>query len=53
MKKITKNNIPNNEVIIYESPSGEPRISVRVENETVWLTIDQMTKLFGKEPVNN
>ncbi|PIR77994.1 MAG: cell filamentation protein Fic, partial [Candidatus Magasanikbacteria bacterium CG10_big_fil_rev_8_21_14_0_10_36_16] len=44
MKKIE----PNNEIIIYEGDNGEPNIEVRIENETVWLTIDQMAELFEK-----
>ncbi len=43
-----KNQKPDSEIIIYEGADGEPRISVRVENETVWLSIDQMAELFGK-----
>ncbi len=37
-----------NEIMLYEGDNGQPRIEVRVENETVWLTIDQMAELFGK-----
>ena len=36
------------EVIIYKSDEGSAKISVRVENETVWLTIEQMSDLFNK-----
>lgn len=36
------------EVIIYQSEDGVIRLDVRLENETVWLTIDQMSLLFGK-----
>ena len=38
----------NREVIIYKSAEGNASISVFVENETVWLTIDQMAELFKK-----
>ena len=37
-----------NEVIIYKSAEDNTSISVFVENETVWLTIDQMSELFKK-----
>jgi len=42
------------EIIIYENDGGEPCISVRIEDETVWLTIDQMATLFdkGKSTIN-
>ena len=36
------------EVIIYKNDEGSANISVRVENETVWLTIEQMSELFNK-----
>lgn len=35
------------EIIMYQ-PEGAIQLPVRVENETVWLTIDQMALLFGK-----
>ncbi|KKR53740.1 MAG: hypothetical protein UT90_C0005G0047 [Parcubacteria group bacterium GW2011_GWA1_40_21] len=42
-------NINNSgEIIIYEGADGATRIEVRVEGETVWLTIDQISKLFNK-----
>ena len=41
-------NRPDNEIIIYEGDNGVPRIEVRLENETVWLTQDQMAELFVK-----
>lgn len=37
------------EVILYEAPDGEVRVDVRLERETVWLTQDQMSQLFGRE----
>jgi len=36
------------EVVIYKNDNGGVNLSVRVENETVWLTIDQMSELFNK-----
>src|SRR3989339_586187 len=41
-----KNN--SGEIIIYEGADGAPGIEVCVEGETVWLTIDQISKLFNK-----
>ncbi len=38
----------NNEIIIYRSDDGKSNISVRLEEETVWLTIEQMSELFEK-----
>ncbi len=38
----------NSEIILYQAPGGEIRIDVKMEDETVWLTQDQMAELFGK-----
>jgi len=38
----------NSEIIIYQNPDGNIKIDVRLEEETVWLTIEQMAMLFGK-----
>ncbi len=43
----TKKNIPaNTEFLLYQSQDGKIRIETRVQNETVWLTINQMSELF-------
>jgi hypothetical protein len=36
------------EVILYQHASGVPAIEVRLDDDTVWLTQDQMAELFGK-----
>jgi hypothetical protein len=36
------------EIILYQSEDGQTKIETRLENETVWLTQDQMALLFGK-----
>lgn len=38
----------NSEILIYQNPDGNINIDVRLENETVWLTQEQMQNLFGK-----
>jgi hypothetical protein len=38
----------DSQILIYENDSGEIKIDVLLENETVWLTQEQMAKLFGK-----
>lgn len=38
----------NSEIVIYQNPDGTIKIDVRLEDETVWLTQDQMATLFGK-----
>ena len=39
----------NNEIIIYQTPDGETKIDVTMENETVWLTQAQMADLFQRD----
>lgn len=36
------------EIILYQSIDGSTKIDVILENETVWLTQEQMSKLFQK-----
>lgn len=36
------------QIIIYQNQDGNIKIDVRLEEETVWLTQDQMATLFGK-----
>jgi len=45
------NNEPNpsdSQLLIYQSPSGDIKLDVRLESETVWLTQAHMADLFGK-----
>jgi hypothetical protein len=37
-------------IVIYESEGGDVRLDVRLENENVWLTQQQMALLYGKAP---
>ena len=36
------------EIVIYKSEDGNIKVDVLFEDETVWLTIAQMSTLFGK-----
>ena len=36
------------EIILYQSDK-EVKLEVRLENETVWLSIDEMAQLFGRD----
>ena len=38
----------NSDILIYQNSDGNIKIDVRLEEETVWLTQDQMAALFGK-----
>ena len=35
-------------ILLYESQDGTIRLDVRMDDETVWLSLDQMATLFGK-----
>jgi hypothetical protein len=36
------------EIILYTTADGLTKINVKLENETVWLSMDQMAELFNK-----
>ena len=40
---------PGGAVLVYEAADGSARVDVRLDRETVWLTQDQMARLFGRE----
>lgn len=37
------------ELIIYQTEDGLTKIDVRMDNETVWLSLDQMSELFQRD----
>lgn len=45
----TATKVPGGEVVLYEAPDGQVRVDVRLDHETVWLTQEQMSQLFGRE----
>ena len=48
---LTQMNSGANQIVVYQ-PDETIRLDVRLENETVWLTQEQMSKLFGRtQPV--
>lgn len=36
------------QIILYQTQRGESKIEVRLANESVWLTADQMAELFQR-----
>ena len=38
-----------NQIIIYKTEDGVTKIDVRLENETVWLSLDQIAELFQRD----
>lgn len=41
-----KNSPPLSQIIIYKTETGETKIDVRFEDETVWLTQNALADLF-------
>lgn len=39
----------NGQIILFQTLGGEAKIEVRLSNETVWLTADQMAELFQRD----
>lgn len=39
----------NGQIILFQTQGGETKIEVRLANETVWLTADQMAELFQRD----
>ncbi len=42
----------NGDILIYQSEDGRTHIDVRMEQETVWLTQQQMAELFQTSRTN-
>lgn len=38
-----------NPIEIYQSPTGETEVEVSFDNETVWLSLQQMADIFGRD----
>ena len=38
-----------NQILIYQTEDGQTQVDVRMENETVWLSANQMAMLFGRD----
>lgn len=43
---------PKSEIILYQTEDGRTRIQCRLENETLWLTQEQIAELFQTTPQN-
>jgi hypothetical protein len=39
----------NSEILIYQTEDGQTKIDVRLENETVWLSLSQLAELFQRD----
>lgn len=47
VKKAMSELIPKKDFIFYTSPSGEVKLEVFLQDETIWLTQKMMAELFG------
>ncbi|BBB90704.1 MAG TPA: hypothetical protein PKA28_09600 [Methylomusa anaerophila] len=36
-------------ILMYQTEDGKTKIDVRLDNETVWLSLNQMTDLFQRD----
>ncbi len=43
-----KNQTPKSQIVIYKTETGETKIDVRFDGDTVWLSLEQMAQLFDK-----
>ncbi len=41
--------MPDSEIILYQSEDGQTKVEVRMEGETVWLTLNQLAELFQRD----
>ncbi len=40
---------PQSQFLLYQTSDGQTRLEVRLENETVWLSINQLAELFQRD----
>jgi len=40
---------PGGEIVLYQAAGGKVTIDVRLEQETVWLSLNQMARLFARD----
>ena len=41
--------MPNSNILMYTTEDGLTKIEATFENETVWLSLDQMAELFQRD----
>jgi len=49
MAKKEKKTTGKGEVVIYQSPQGETELEVSLQEDTVWLNVNQMCMLFKSD----
>lgn len=48
MKSLSPTQTQDSQILIYQSTDGKIKVDVMIEDESVWLTQEQMAMLFGK-----
>lgn len=48
MEKIMDKDMQQTQFLLYKAEDGKVKVDVLIQDETVWLTIEQMAELFGK-----
>lgn len=49
MEKTINRDVSRGEIILYQTADGKSSIDVKLDNETVWLTKEQMATLFERD----
>jgi hypothetical protein len=47
--KITVAETASGEFLLYQTEDGRTRVQVRVKDESVWLSLNQLSELFGRD----
>ena len=40
---------PSSEIVLYRTEDGQTRLEVKLENNTVWLSLNQIAELFQRD----
>lgn len=49
VSKSNQKNMTNSQLLLYQTEDGQTKIDVRLEEDTVWLSIKQMSQLFQRD----
>ncbi|MBV6505477.1 MAG: hypothetical protein ILNGONEN_01039 [Syntrophorhabdaceae bacterium] len=49
MKLLSAETPNSSQLVIYQTQDGQTRLQVRLDQETVWLTLNQMADLFQRD----
>ena len=48
-RKLVRGVYMNSEIVMYQTEDGLTKIETTFDNDTVWLSIDQMEELFQRD----